>query len=77
MLRAVVTTLLKQAKPCLIKLVLGNSNSPGRLADHHLLHQGIEQVEPAEQPTAFSTNCSPQLRNHRSAIHKSTATREP
>ena len=54
-----------------------NLDGRDRLTGHHLLHQRAEQVESFEKGTTFRTDGTSQLRNHRSAIHKSTATRRP
>jgi hypothetical protein len=66
-------TLLEQAEPSLLQLLFGNHDVRNRLAGHHLLHQGLEQVEAIEQGQTLSTDCSLQLRNNCSAIHKPDA----
>ena len=61
----------------LLRALLSRFDGRDRLTCHHLLHQRAEQVESFEQSTTFRTDGTSQLRNHRSAIHKSTATGKP
>ena len=74
LLLAVITPLLKQAEPRLLKLFIRDLDSSDGLANHHLLHQGIEQIESVEQSPTLSTDCTPQLWNNRPAIHMPKAT---
>ena len=53
--------------------VLQRPRPSDRLTDHHLLHQGLEQIEASEQSPTLNADRSLQLRNHRSAIHSPKA----